>query len=70
MSETFSCFQEKLFFHKVSERISKPNIFILHNRWDASVSEPEYIEEVGGAHAHSAVLWVEINPLCLPLLSR
>lgn len=38
--------QEKLFFHKVSERISKPNIFILHNRWDASVSEPEYIEEV------------------------
>ncbi|KAJ4919619.1 hypothetical protein JOQ06_023016 [Pogonophryne albipinna] len=28
---------EKLFFHKVSERISKPNIFILHNRWDASV---------------------------------
>uniref|UniRef100_A0A671TYZ3 Dynamin-type G domain-containing protein n=1 Tax=Sparus aurata TaxID=8175 RepID=A0A671TYZ3_SPAAU len=34
---------EKLFFHKVSERISKPNIFILHNRWDASVSEPDYI---------------------------
>lgn len=42
------CFQEKLFFHKVSERISKPNVFILHNRWDASVSEPEFIEEVGG----------------------
>lgn len=40
------CWQEKLFFHKVSERISKPNIFILHNRWDASVSEPEYVEEV------------------------
>uniref|UniRef100_A0A3Q3FD09 Dynamin-type G domain-containing protein n=1 Tax=Labrus bergylta TaxID=56723 RepID=A0A3Q3FD09_9LABR len=36
---------EKLFFHKVSERISKPNIFILHNRWDASVSEPEYVDE-------------------------
>lgn len=42
------CFQEKLFFHKVSERISKPNVFILHNRWDASVSEPELIEEVRG----------------------
>lgn len=40
------CSQEKLFFHKVSERISKPNVFILHNRWDASVSEPEFIEEV------------------------
>lgn len=38
--------QEKLFFHKVSERISKPNIFILHNRWDASVTEPEYVDEV------------------------
>uniref|UniRef100_A0AAZ1WWR0 Dynamin-type G domain-containing protein n=1 Tax=Oreochromis aureus TaxID=47969 RepID=A0AAZ1WWR0_OREAU len=37
---------EKLFFHKVSEKISKPNIFILHNRWDASVTEPDYIEEV------------------------
>lgn len=70
MSEKFSCFQEKHFFHKVSERISKPNIFILHNRWDASVSEPEYIEEVGGPHTHSAVFWVGINPLCLPLLSR
>ncbi|CDQ78111.1 unnamed protein product [Oncorhynchus mykiss] len=37
---------EKLFFHKVSERISKPNIFILHNRWDASAWEPEYIDEL------------------------
>uniref|UniRef100_A0A3P9MW23 Mitofusin-1-like n=1 Tax=Poecilia reticulata TaxID=8081 RepID=A0A3P9MW23_POERE len=36
---------EKLFFHKVSERISKPNVFILHNRWDASVTEPELIDQ-------------------------
>ncbi|XP_047446515.1 mitofusin-1 isoform X2 [Mugil cephalus] len=41
---------EKLFFHKVSERISKPNIFILHNRWDASVTEPDFIEEVRKQH--------------------
>ncbi|XP_075933558.1 mitofusin-1 isoform X3 [Anarhichas minor] len=46
---------EKHFFHKVSERISKPNIFILHNRWDASVSEPEYIEEVRKQHLDRCV---------------
>ncbi|XP_068196646.1 mitofusin-1 isoform X2 [Antennarius striatus] len=46
---------EKLFFHKVSERISKPNIFVLHNRWDASVSEPEYIEEVRRQHLERCV---------------
>lgn len=39
-------FQEKNFFHKVSSRLSKPNIFILNNRWDASASEPESIKEV------------------------
>ena len=39
--------QEKFFFHKVNERLSSPNIFILNNRWDASASEPEYMEEVG-----------------------
>ncbi|KAK3104427.1 hypothetical protein FSP39_001827 [Pinctada imbricata] len=32
---------EKNFFHKVSSRLSKPNIFILQNRWDVSVSEEE-----------------------------
>ncbi|KAM6918488.1 LOW QUALITY PROTEIN: mitofusin-1 [Xenentodon cancila] len=46
---------EKLFFHKVSERISKPNIFILHNRWDASVTEPDYIEEVRKQHLDRCV---------------
>ena len=38
--------KEKHFFHRVSERISKPNIFILNNRWDVSVSEPEFLEDV------------------------
>ncbi|XP_065131962.1 mitofusin-1 [Paramisgurnus dabryanus] len=41
---------EKHFFHKVNERISKPNIFILNNRWDASVLEPEYLEDVQKQH--------------------
>ncbi|XP_011500793.1 PREDICTED: transmembrane GTPase Marf isoform X1 [Ceratosolen solmsi marchali] len=36
---------EKNFFHKVSTRLSKPNIFILMNRWDASAAEPEFYDE-------------------------
>ncbi|XP_016120518.1 mitofusin-1-like, partial [Sinocyclocheilus grahami] len=36
---------EKHFFHKVNERLSKPNIFILNNRWDASAAEPEYMDD-------------------------
>lgn len=38
--------QEKSFFHEVSTKISKPNIFVLNNRWDASASEPEFQESV------------------------
>nr|XP_054748026.1 mitofusin-2-like [Lytechinus pictus] len=41
---------EKSFFHKVSEKLSKPNIFILNNRWDASANEPEYMEAVKRQH--------------------
>ncbi|XP_075058265.1 mitofusin-1 [Mixophyes fleayi] len=41
---------EKHFFHKVNERLSKPNIFILNNRWDASASEPEYMDDVRKQH--------------------
>ncbi|XP_029162779.1 transmembrane GTPase Marf isoform X1 [Nylanderia fulva] len=37
---------EKNFFHKVSTRLSKPNIFILNNRWDASASEPEFFDQL------------------------
>ena len=44
--------QEKSFFHKVNERLSSPNIFILNNRWDASASEPEYMEEVSKTAKH------------------
>ncbi|KAL2097928.1 hypothetical protein ACEWY4_007135 [Coilia grayii] len=46
---------EKHFFHQVSERISKPNIFILNNRWDVSASEPEYLEDVRRQHMDRSV---------------
>ncbi|GLH07612.1 hypothetical protein R5R35_003245 [Gryllus longicercus] len=46
---------EKNFFHKVSTRLSKPNIFILNNRWDASASEPEYLDQVRGQHMERTV---------------
>ncbi|XP_051771534.1 mitofusin-1 [Ctenopharyngodon idella] len=46
---------EKHFFHKVNERISKPNIFILNNRWDAAVLEPEYLEDVRKQHMDRCV---------------
>ncbi|XP_054712132.1 transmembrane GTPase Marf-like [Uloborus diversus] len=41
---------EKNFFHKVSEKLSKPNVFILNNRWDASASDPEYTDKVRKQH--------------------
>lgn len=41
---------EKNFFHKVSSRLSKPNIFILQNRWDMAASEPEFLNEVRKQH--------------------
>ena len=52
-------FQEKNFFHKVSSKLSKPNIFILNNRWDASASEPESIKEVS-KHTFTVYFFVNI----------
>ncbi|ERE87681.1 mitofusin-1-like protein [Cricetulus griseus] len=49
---------EKHFFHKVNERLSKPNIFILNNRWDASASEPEYMEDVFCLHECLCTTWI------------
>uniref|UniRef100_A0A8C1X4G2 Mitofusin 1b n=1 Tax=Cyprinus carpio TaxID=7962 RepID=A0A8C1X4G2_CYPCA len=46
---------EKHFFHKVNERLSKPNIFILNNRWDASAAEPEYMDDVRKQHTDRCV---------------
>lgn len=41
---------EKEFFYKVSEKLSKPNVFILNNRWDATAYELETAEEVKKQH--------------------
>ncbi|KAJ7993490.1 hypothetical protein DPEC_G00272960 [Dallia pectoralis] len=46
---------EKHFFHKVNEKLSKPNVFILNNRWDASANEPEYMDEVRKQHTDRCV---------------
>ncbi|KAK7072698.1 Mitofusin-2 [Halocaridina rubra] len=46
---------EKNFFHKVSSRLSKPNIFILQNRWDMAASEPEFLNEVRRQHMERTV---------------
>ena len=45
---------EKKFFHKVSERLSNPNIFILHNRWDASAGD-DMQDQVKNQHKERAV---------------
>ena len=45
---------EKKFFHKVSERLSKPNIFVVHNRSDAFAGE-EMVAEVRSQHTERAV---------------
>ena len=44
--------QEKNFFHRVSERLSRPNVFILNNRWDMSEtdSDREMVEKVRLQH--------------------
>uniref|UniRef100_H2ZK80 Dynamin-type G domain-containing protein n=1 Tax=Ciona savignyi TaxID=51511 RepID=H2ZK80_CIOSA len=46
---------EKKFFHRVNEKLSKPNIFILNNRWDASASEPELMEQVRQQHLERGI---------------
>uniref|UniRef100_A0A1B0FKM6 Dynamin-type G domain-containing protein n=1 Tax=Glossina morsitans morsitans TaxID=37546 RepID=A0A1B0FKM6_GLOMM len=46
---------EKQFFHTVSQKLSKPNIFILNNRWDVSASEPEFQESVKSQHTERCV---------------
>ncbi|KAK7576456.1 hypothetical protein V9T40_012742 [Parthenolecanium corni] len=46
---------EKNFFHKVSQKLSKPNIFLLNNHWDTSASEPEFMEEARVQHTERAI---------------
>uniref|UniRef100_A0A6G1S776 Transmembrane GTPase Marf n=1 Tax=Aceria tosichella TaxID=561515 RepID=A0A6G1S776_9ACAR len=47
---------EKNFFHKVSEKLSKPNIFILNNRFDIiDQNEPDSMDQVREQHVVRAV---------------
>jgi len=48
---------EKKFFHKVSERLSNPNIFIIHNRWDASAGEDQQ-DQVRNQHKERALAFL------------
>ncbi|KAL3993906.1 Transmembrane GTPase fzo-1 [Acanthocheilonema viteae] len=41
---------EKSFFHRVSSKLSRPNIFILNNRWDASATEVENMQQIREQH--------------------
>uniref|UniRef100_A0A915PN07 Dynamin-type G domain-containing protein n=1 Tax=Setaria digitata TaxID=48799 RepID=A0A915PN07_9BILA len=41
---------EKSFFHRVSAKLSRPNIFILNNRWDASAAEVENMQQIREQH--------------------
>jgi len=56
--------QEKNFFLKVSDRLSKPNVFILNNRWDNSALEPESMEQARSQR--SSALAVHYFALRLP----
>ncbi|GAB1602171.1 mitofusin-2-like isoform X1 [Argonauta hians] len=53
---------EKNFFHKVSSKLSKPNIFILQNRWDISAIEDD-IDAVRKQHMDRIVQFLgkELN---------
>jgi len=53
-SESTIMLTEKRFFHKVSERLSKPNIFVVHNRSDAFAGE-DMVAEVRSQHTERAV---------------
>lgn len=54
-AESTMTLAEKSFFHEVSKRLSKPNIFVLNNRWDASANEPESQESVKAQHQERCI---------------
>ena len=58
---TFSNFLLQKFFHKVSERLSNPNIFIVHNRSDAFVGE-DMQDAVKSQHMDRAIKFL-VNEL-------
>uniref|UniRef100_A0A1I8BN51 Dynamin-type G domain-containing protein n=1 Tax=Meloidogyne hapla TaxID=6305 RepID=A0A1I8BN51_MELHA len=60
---------EKNFFIRVSEKLSKPNIFILCNRWDASASESDEIRgQIRAQHERRFVHFLSSElQVCTPL---
>ena len=54
-------FHFQKFFHKVSERLSNPNIFIVHNRSDAFAGE-DMQNEVKSQHLDRAIKFL-VNEL-------
>lgn len=54
---------EMAFFLKVSQKLSKPNIFILNNRWDAVAAEPENLDLVRKQHMDRSIAFLcdELN---------
>lgn len=62
-AESTLMYTEKSFFYKVNEKISKPNIFIINNRWDAAASEPDYSDKVRKQHTdrNTSFLCDELN---------
>merc|ERR1712223_102221 len=60
-SESTIMLTEKKFFHKVSERLSNPNIFIVHNRSDAFAGE-DMQNEVRSQHLDRAIKFL-VNEL-------
>ncbi|XP_015773092.1 PREDICTED: mitofusin-2-like [Acropora digitifera] len=56
---------EKKFFHKVKQRLSRPNIFILNNRWDASASEPDTMEQVKNQHLQREISFLVDELKCV-----
>ncbi|XP_015751778.1 PREDICTED: mitofusin-2-like [Acropora digitifera] len=56
---------EKKFFHKVKERLSRPNIFILNNRWDAAAFEPDTMELVKNQHLQRSISFLVDELKCV-----
>ncbi|XP_055910677.1 transmembrane GTPase Marf isoform X1 [Eupeodes corollae] len=58
-AESTMTLAEKSFFHTVSQKLSKPNVFVLNNRWDASANEPECqesdLEKVKSQHTERCI---------------
>jgi hypothetical protein len=46
LTPTHHLLQEKKFLCKVLKKVSKPNVFILYNRWDVVASKSNFLDQV------------------------